>query len=97
MFSPSSDSGGWEGDVPARKDSQVTSTAGTLPERKRSDRRAHARSRATRTTAVCPRTRDGTRSEAMVKITELQNFGGVLRTEVAGSRETFKITMEIEH
>ena len=66
--------------------------AGILPERKRGDRRAHARPGATSTTAVRPDTvQDGVRSEAMAAITELQNFGEALLTKAVGTGVTFVI------
>ena len=95
-FSTLSDLDGGEGDVPARNNSQLhpsqnrslSGNAVTAGRTRHQTRHAQPPS---------AHTREGTRIEAMVTIAELKNFGGVLRTEAAGSRVIFKTTTEIEH
>ena len=67
----------------------------TPPERKRVDRRAHARLDVTSTNDVHPDT--GRHLKMMTAITELKNVGGTLLTDAVGPRVIFEITKEIKH
>ena len=92
-FPPSSDSGGEEGDVPARENPQVLwprkrylSGNGVTAERTCGQTR-HAQS-------PSARTRDGAHSELMAATTELNNFDEALLTKAAGV--IFEVVIEPE-
>ena len=94
-FPPSSDSGGGEGDVPARENQHI------LPPWERylggnEVTALHTRGRR-KAQPTSARTWDGNRIETMAALTEIQNFGEALRTEAAGPGVTFEIWTEIEH